>query len=110
MSVINPTWEYVEPNKIVLSWFPPFSLNLSYAEPDIVYCVDVYNITVTDESRHLSSDCNILRSNYSFTVTAEEVEDTLEFVITPVSNVNGAKNGSTRQISLSNAIQGVMLQ
>ena len=29
---------------IQLSWQPPFSLNLTTAEPDIVYCVDILNI------------------------------------------------------------------
>ena len=51
--------------EIYLSWEPPFSFNLTTAEPDIAYCVDVYNIT-DEQFDHLSSICNVTMSKYNF--------------------------------------------
>ena len=43
---------------ITLMWESLFSLNLTTAEPDIVYCMDVYDITSGRTARnHLISDC-----------------------------------------------------
>ena len=50
---------------IQLSWQPPFSLNLTTAEPDIVYCIDVFNITHGETERdHLISNCSVFQTYY----------------------------------------------
>ena len=38
------------PSIIQLSWQPPFSLDLTTTEPDIVYCVNILNITNHQEA------------------------------------------------------------
>ena len=40
------------------NWKAPFSLDLTNIEPDIVYCVDVYNITCGGREL-LISDCDV---------------------------------------------------
>ena len=83
--------------KIILSWVPPFSLDLTTADPDIAYCVDVYNIT-DGGLVHLSSICSILSPSYTFTVENPDPKDEFEFTITPRNNMEGARNGTSSRI------------
>ena len=80
-----------------MSWVPPFSLNITTADPDIAYCVDVYNIT-DGGLVHLSNNCSILSPSYTFTVENTDPKDEFEFTITPRSNVEGARNGTPSRI------------
>ena len=86
------------PEKILLSWMPPFSLDLTAVDPDIAYCVDVFNIT-DGGPFHLSSNCSILWPSYTFTVENPDPKDEFEFTVTPRSNVQGARNGTRSQIT-----------
>ena len=76
-------------------WEPPFTLNLTGVEPDIVYCVEVYNITCGEENL-IASDCAVPNPIYP-----SSVGDGLgpgyvyEITVTPRSNVPGAVNGSS---------------
>ena len=75
-----------------LSWEAPFSLDLTNIDPDIVYCVDVYNITCGGRDL-VSSDCHVTDTNY----TAFSDGYLYEYIVTPRSNVEGAGNGTSRQ-------------
>ena len=78
---------------ILFEWDPPFSFNLTYAEPDVAYCIDVYNAT-NGTLHHLISDCNVTQPQYTFTtVSNPDPTDMFEFTITPRSNLPGARNG-----------------
>ena len=73
-------------------WDPPQSLDL-----DIVYCVEVYEIT--DDKRELvDSDCNVTETSYISDVISPGRYN-YEFVVTPRSNVEGAVNGSSKTLS-----------
>ena len=79
----------------IIEWVAPFSLNLTNAEPDIVYCVEVYNITC---GRSLViSDCNVLETSYS----SDDLQPgyIYEYTVTPRSNVEGAQNGASLLVS-----------
>ena len=78
---------------ICISWMPPFSLNLTNADPDIIYCVDVYNVT-GGGLHHLTNDCHVITPTYTFTVENPDPRDQFKFTVTPRSNVEGAKNGT----------------
>ncbi len=82
---------------IQLSWQPPFSLNLTTAEPDIVYCVNVFNIT--DERDYLISNCSVFETYYNFVVENPDPKDTFQFIVTPRSNIEGARSGNTKEIN-----------
>ena len=74
-----------------LSWEPPFSLDLTNIDPDIVYCVDVYNITCGGRDL-VSSDCHVTGTNYNITGFSNGY--LYEYIVTPRSNVEGAENGT----------------
>ena len=78
---------------ITLNWIPPFSLNITTAEPDILYCIDVYNASA-DTELLLVSNCNVSQPGYTFTVDNPDPRDLFYFIVTPRSNVEGARNGT----------------
>ena len=82
----------VASDNITISWAPPFSLNLTTAEPDIQYCVDVY---VAGGDDHLQSVCDITDTYYTF--TAGDPDQLFIFTVTPRSNVEGSLNGTASQ-------------
>lgn len=85
---------------IALTWKPPFSLCLTAADQDIVYCVDVFNVTTEVISReHLITNCGVVEPHYNFTVEQPKPGGLFQFIITPRSNVKGAKNGTATDIN-----------
>ena len=89
---------------IQLTWQPLFSLNLTTAEPDIIYCVDIhvfeFSITTGELDRnHLISNCSVFDSRYTFKVENPDPRDLFQFTITPRSNVEEARNGTSRRIN-----------
>ena len=85
---------------IALSWEAPFSLNLTSSEPDVVYCVDIYNITddgLRGAVHVLLSDCNVLNTYFIYSSNNPNPRDNFQFIITPRSNVPGARNGTPSQ-------------
>ena len=82
-------------NTSTLSWKPPFSLNLTNAEPDIIYHVEVYNITCGRS--HLISECDVIETSY--TNDALHSGCIYEYIITPRSNVQGAASGESKTVT-----------
>ena len=78
-------------------WTAPFSLDLTNVEPDIVYCVDVYNITCGGREL-LISDCDVTETSYTSDVIVPDGY-IREYIVTPRSNVEGAVNGTSRNIT-----------
>ena len=74
-----------------LVWDPPFSLDLTNTDPNIIYCVDVYNHSCTSH-HHLISDCSKEEAVYPYNPHQEI--GLLEYVITPRSNAESAINGT----------------
>ena len=68
-----------------LSWDPPFSLDLTDVDPDIVYCVEVYNITCGGREL-VFSDCNVTENSYNSDAIAPDGY-IYEYNVTPRSNV-----------------------
>ncbi len=83
-------------SQLNVTWDAPFSLNLTTAEPDIRYCVDVYD---EREKNMLQSECNITTTQYLFDIAYHV--GTYSFSVTPRSNIDGSLNGiiSTGQFS-----------
>ena len=82
-----------------LIWEPPFSLNLTTVDPDIAYCVDIFNITAGFlSSNHLISDCNVFEPHYIFVLDHPDSRDQFHFIVVPRSNVEGARNGTPNEI------------
>ena len=90
---------------ITLTWEKPFSLNLTTAEPDIVYCLDIYDIKAdTGEATryrgHLVSDCTVFEKTYTFEPDNPDPTKLFHFVVIPRNNVEGAKNGTASSIDM----------
>ncbi|XP_064392910.1 uncharacterized protein LOC135340490 isoform X2 [Halichondria panicea] len=88
-----------------VTWDAPFSLNLTTAEPDIQYCVDVYNVTCETEENMLQSGCNITTTQYLFDVAYHV--GTYSFSVTPRSNNDGSLNGTTSTAQFSYEPQAI---
>ena len=79
-------------NSSTIIWEPPFSLDINGVDPDIVYCVEVYNITCEVDDL-VVGDCNVTEAHY--------VDNRLQqghifrITITPRSNIQGARNGAS---------------
>ena len=93
LSAVSSIARVPDTTNIIIRWKPPFSLNLTHAEPDVVYCIDVYNVTNWSYD-HLISDCSIKKTQYLLNVSLPDPRDIFEFIITPRSNIAGAKNGT----------------
>ena len=76
-------------------WDAPFSLKLTNADPDIVYCVEVYNITCGRSL--LISECDVMETSY--TNDALLPGYIYKYTVTPRSNVEGARNGTNLTVS-----------
>ena len=92
-------------NSISISWNPPFSLNLTTAEPDIQYCVDVYDGVYTIRQL-IKSMCNITQSTFTFKPSNPDFGRSYIFVVIPRSNVEGSHNGTMSDQILGYLCQG----
>ena len=82
-------------NSSVITWEPPFSLNLTNIYPDIVYCVEIFNITC-DSRVLVVDDCYVTEPVYTFLLEPAFI---YEIAVIPRSNVAGAENGSKATIN-----------
>ena len=80
-------------NGSIITWEPPFSLNLTNADPDIAYCVEVFNVTC-GESNPVFMNCNVADSNNMVNCLICELSFIYEVLVIPRSNVDQATNGT----------------
>ena len=74
-----------------ITWEAPFSLDLTGVDPDIVYCVEVYNITC-GENGLVVSDCDVTEA----CIVNDQLQQGFIYriTITPRSNGQDAQNGT----------------
>ena len=90
---------YATSSTIYLNWKPPFSLDLSAVDRDIIYCVDVYKADAT--SFHILRNCSVFDPHYNFSLDNPDPNEVFTFVVMPRSNVDGAPNGIPTTINAS---------
>ena len=83
-----------------ITWDPPFSLDLTGVDPDIVYCVEVYNVTCGVNDL-MVCDCNV--TGPCFVDSSLQRGCIYRITITPRSNGQDAQNGT------SNSKEGILL-
>ena len=76
----------------LITWEPPFSLDLTGIDPNIVYCVDVYNITCGVNDL-VVDDCNVTEPRYEDNVLQQG--HIYRINITPRSNGQNGQNGTS---------------
>ncbi|XP_064388441.1 uncharacterized protein LOC135336525 [Halichondria panicea] len=91
-SVTGLRLNMVTSTSMTLIWDAPFSLDLTTAEPDIQYCVDVHSVP---GGQLVESTCDIIDTNYTFSTSDQ---DQLMFTVTPRSNVEGSLNGTSSEL------------
>ena len=84
----------IKRNGSTITWDTPFSLDLTGIDPDIVYCVEVYNITC-GEINPVFMDCNVLDN---IVTCSCEPQFIYEVLVSPRSNVDQAMNGTVLAI------------
>jgi len=85
---------YPQQTSILLTWTPPFSLDITGVDPDLWYCVEVFNVTA---GRTLfTTNCSVYEPEFEFTVPNPSPCDKFEFRVIPV---NGAGNGNVTTIN-----------
>ena len=75
------------------TWNPPFTLNITNIEPDIFYCINVYNITPNSLYK---TYCDLTQPEFDFMVANPIPCDQFQFQVIPV---NGLGNGTLNNIS-----------
>ena len=96
----------MERNSFTLFWVSSSSLDLTGIDPDVVYCVEVFNITCGRRDL-IISDCSVMASNYTLDDIGSEY--IYEYIVTPRSNVPGSQNGTPSQ-SLTGSVYHIFNQ
>ena len=86
---------HISRNSSTLSWDAPYSLDLTGVDPDVVYCVEVFNITCGRRDL-IISDCNVTEPSYTSDVIGRNGY-IYEYIVIPRNNVPGTRNGTPSQ-------------
>ena len=83
-----------------IKWDPPFSLDLTNVDPDVIYCVEVYKTTCGGNPKSLvTSDCTLFEPYMIYMLDIVNDTDLLELKIIPRSNSKGSINGTALSIN-----------
>ena len=83
----------VKRNASTITWKAPFSLNLTNIDPNIVYCVEVYNVTCGVDDQ-VVSDCNVTEPSYEDNRLHQG--HIYRISITPRSSGQNVQNGTNK--------------
>ena len=76
------------------AWNPPYSLNVTHAEPDIAYCVRIHNITCPmQRSTTFTDNCTIFEPTFPLTNNFG-MEEIFEIEVIARTNLDEAPNGT----------------
>ena len=81
-------------SSILLTWDPPFSLDITGVDPDLCYCVEVYNIR--RGRALLTTNCSVYATQFYFNATNPSQCDVLEVRVFAVNQVG---NGTLTSVS-----------
>ena len=81
-------------SSILLTWDPPFSLDITGVDPDLWYCVEVYNIS--RGGALLTSNCSVYEPQFYFNATNPSSCHKFEFT---AFAVNAVGNGSVASVN-----------
>ena len=83
-----------------IKWDPPFSLDLTNIDPDVIYCVEVYKSTCGGNPKSLvTSDCTLFEPYIIYMLDIVNDTDLLELEIIPRSNSKGSINGTALSVN-----------
>ena len=82
---------------MIISWLPPFSLNLTDVEPDVIYCVNVSKVFY-DSVTHVVTNCTVFGTEFIFTTNEDAPNGYYVVNMFARSNTRGAQNGSATTV------------
>ena len=84
-------------SSITLTWQPPFSLDLPNTDPDMTFCVEVYNVSEGERTPlHHLGRCSIMTPHYIIPTNNSGLMLHYQFIATAVNVVGrGAPSNST---------------
>ena len=91
LSAVGSLMMTVQDSTISLTWTAPFTLDISFVDPDITYCVGVVNST---SSSTLHSQCGITETVFSFSIPPDTACHNYMFTFT-ITPVNVVGNGTS---------------
>ena len=78
-------------SSISLMWIAPFTLDISNSDPDITYCVEVFNFTAS-----LNLQCEITVTEFTYPLHHIGCDEFYSFTVTPV---NAAGRGTSTSMN-----------
>ena len=97
--VQNLTAAFLTDSSIQISWIPPFTLDITGVDPDIIYCVDVSISRGLSFSELSMSQCGINETEFIFMLPPRNWCYFYHFTVTPVNPVG---NGTSSSLDISN--------
>lgn len=97
--VHNLTRDSTELDVAIYTWESPFTLNVSNADPDIIYCVQIFPIScfgfMHDEAMSLINDCSITDTNYTLPTHLNQ-GNLYQIEVLPRTNLDVTMNGTQK--------------
>ena len=75
----------------IITWEAPFSLDLTNVATDLLYCLDMYNVTCGERVLK-TSDCDVNETHY---IISPDMNYVFELAISARSNVPNSGNGTS---------------
>ena len=91
-------------NNVDITWTAPYSIDVPSTEPDITYCVDIFNTSSTSQTIFYSR-CDI---NQTYHHVSSRLSAYAEYQMA-VSAVNRIGSSSTTSMTLVNRVKGMMV-
>lgn len=98
--VYNLTRNSTERDLAVYTWESPYTLNVTNAEPDIIYCVHIFPISCFESVHNQTTfadqinDCSVTDTNYTL---PKHLNDKLyQIEVIPRTNLDSALNGTSK--------------
>ena len=95
LAAVNNLKVYSQQSSILLTWDSPSTLDITGVEPDLWYCVEVYNIS-RERTALLTTNCSVYEPQFFFTSPNHSRCDLFELTVFAVNQVG---NGSVTSVS-----------
>ena len=86
-------------SSITLTWQPPFSLDIPNTDPDMTFCVEVYNVSEGERTpMHHLGRCSIVTPHYTIPTNNSGLMLHYQFIVTAVNVVGRGTPSDPRNV------------
>ena len=87
-------------SSITLTWQPPFSLDIPNTDPDMTFCVEVYNVSEGERTPlHHLGQCSIVTPHYTIPTNNSGLMLHYQFIVTAVNVVGRGAPSDPRNVT-----------